>query len=245
MVVVVEEALCFLLQIPGGYLKRKSGKSDAEETKWAIRWLEITGPDAERPEYMCRDPPSGVRFEWEHALLLLSKADSATGQTSKAASRRRQRRRPARVVVESSNLERVCSRRSRIVAPPTKKITPRLSVFKTDLKRKRLNAVSLRKISGVQIDADDNQILNVDVGESINNTLPRLSKKRLPTTTTPFPPTREERKKRRPPAREFENAGTYTLLARNADDAAKWVSALQESVHIAKHGAPPGNCVQS
>ncbi|KAJ8599773.1 hypothetical protein CTAYLR_003431 [Chrysophaeum taylorii] len=82
-----------------GYLKRKSNKSDTE-TKWAIRWMEVEPPDAERADVM-------------------------------------------------------------------------LAVYKTDLKEKRLNAVSLRNIASVSLNDDDPHSFVVVVGASVYTLLAR------------------------------------------------------------------------
>lgn len=83
-----------------GYLKRKSKKSDPEQVKWVIRWMEVEPPDAERWDVM-------------------------------------------------------------------------LAVYKTDLKLKRLNAVSLHNISLVEINEDEPRSFNVTVGTSVYTLLAR------------------------------------------------------------------------
>lgn len=48
-----------------------------------------------------------------------------------------------------------------------------LAVYKTDLREKRLNAVSLRNISSVSINEDEPQTFNVVVGASVYTLLAR------------------------------------------------------------------------
>mmetsp|Transcript_4794 Transcript_4794/g.19555 ORF Transcript_4794/g.19555 Transcript_4794/m.19555 type:complete len:157 (-) Transcript_4794:4155-4625(-) len=107
------------LKLIGGYLKRKSSKSDGE-VKWALRWMEVEPPDDERPDFM-------------------------------------------------------------------------LAVYKTDIKEKRLNAVSVHNISQVMVNDLDPTQFFVVVGPS-----------------------------------------SYTLMARDEYDAAKWVDSLNQVIQFTR-----------
>lgn len=92
-----------------------------------------------------------------------------------------------------------------------------LSVYKNDLKQKRLNAVSLRKITDVAL-CETPCAFVVSVGE---NSRPARA-----------PPQRLVRLARPAPRRR------YTLLARDTQDAETWVRVLNESRKTVTEGAP-------